>query len=438
MMAKQSSHMQFQSLNKYLRFSYISLFLLVFIIGGWMFFAKIQGAVIATGQVAVEGKPKIVQHLEGGIVSNIAVKEGDVVTKGQVVLNLDSTILNANLDAAQTNYFENEALMSRLMAENMGQEQIPWSNSLIHKRASTPRLGLAMTGQDQLFYARRRALEGEVNQFVQRIEQLKDEDKGLVSEIEFTRSELRLVEQEYSKLSDLLNQNLISRDRVTSLQRDRTRLLNAVAKLDSRRSGITNSIAESKIQISQVQRLRDEQVLTDLRLAQTKADNFSETLKTISSKSKLVRIKAPVSGVVHEMTVSTVGGVVAPGQEIMQIIPAREKLVISAHVMPSDLDQVTLGQGTNVIFSSLKQSLAPELDGTVSYISADNLVDPITGSPYFLVEVEIAENQIPKLNGQSLIAGMPADIFIQTESRSVLNYLLEPLKNTLKKTMRDG
>ena len=436
-MENQPTHMQFQSLNKYLRISYVSLFSLVVVFGGWTILAKIQGAVIATGQVAVEGKPKIVQHLDGGIVSNITVKEGDVVEKGQTVLTLDKTILNANLEAAQTNYYENQALISRLTAEKLGQDRIFWSKSLLGK-GKTSRVRVAMDGQEQLFNARRIALEGEINQFAQRIEQLKDEDRGIVSEIDFTRSELALVEQEFSKLSDLLRQNLISRNRVTDLERDRTRLRNAVSKLDARRTGIMNGIKEAQLQISQVQRHRNEEVLTELRLAQTQAESYSEALKTVSSKNKLVTIKAPVSGVVHEMTVFTIGGVIAPGQEIMKIIPERENLVISAQVMPEDLDQVTLGQDTNVIFSSLKQSSAPELDGTVSYISADNLIDPITGVPYFLVEVEIEDAQIPKLNGQSLVAGMPADIFIQTDKQSVLDYLLGPLKNTLKKTMRDG
>ena len=179
-------------------------------------------------------------------------------------------------------------------------------------------------------------------------------------------------------------------------------------------------------------------MLTELRLAETKADSYSEALKTISSKTELIDLRAPISGVVHEMSVSTIGGVIAPGQEIMQIIPKRESLVIQARVMPKDIDNVTIGQDTNVVFSSLKQSLAPELDGTVSYISADSLVDKITGLPYFVVDIEISDAQLTKLQGQSLLPGTPADIFIQTKKVSVLNYLLDPLKNTLNKTMRDG
>ena len=427
----------FQSLNKYLRFSYLSVFLLVFVFGGWTLLAKIQGAVIASGQVAVEGKPKVIQHLDGGIVSEISVKEGDVVSKNQTVLKLDATILNANLEAAETNYFENQALINRLLAEKTGQSSIFWSNALTRRRSNS-RVALAMSGQEQLFQARKSALSGEINQYTQRIEQFRDEDSGLMSEIDFTRSELNLVNQELDKMRTLLRQNLVSRNRVTQLERDQTRLRNAVAKLESRRAGLTNSIKEAQIAISQVQRLRNEQVLTDLRVAQTQADSYSEALKTVSTKTNLVRIQAPVSGVVHEMTVSTVGGVIAPGQEIMQIIPERDNLLIKAQVMPQDIDQVGLGQSTNVVFSALKQSAAPELDGTVSYISADSLTDPITGSPYFEVEIDVADAQLSKLQGQTLIPGMPADIFIQTQERSVFDYLVGPLKDTFKKTMRDG
>ena len=190
---------------------------------------------IASGQVAVEGKPKVIQHLDGGIVSEISVKEGDVVSKNQTVLKLDATILNANLEAAETNYFENQALINRLLAEKTGQSSIFWSSALTRRRSNS-RVALAMSGQEQLFQARKSALSGEINQYTQRIEQFQDEDSGLISEIDFTRSELNLVNQELDKMRTLLRQNLVSRNRVTQLERDQTRLRNAVAKLESRRA----------------------------------------------------------------------------------------------------------------------------------------------------------------------------------------------------------
>lgn len=425
------------ALNSYLRRSYVSLFCLVFVFGGWTVLAQIQGAVIASGQVAVDGKPKVLQHLEGGIISEIAVKEGDFVTQGQTVLKLDAIILEANLEAAETNYFENKALIDRLIAEQNGAFNILWSHEMLRRRTN-PRVKLAMAGQEQLFVARRNAMTGEIDQLNQRLEQLRGEDEGLVSEMEFTQSELNLVEQEYVRMSELLRQNLVSRNRVTQLELDSTRLRNAVSKLSSRRIGLSSAIEETQIQISQIGRLREEQILTELRIAQTQADNFSQALKTVSKKAKLVKIVAPVSGVVHEMTATTLGGVIAPGQEIMQIIPKRDALVINAQVTPQDIDQVTLGQETNVIFSALKQSAAPELDGVVSYISADNLIDPVTGAAYFNVEISIEDSQLPKLQGQPLLPGMPADIFVQTQEQSVFDYLTGPLKATMKKTMRDG
>jgi len=203
---------------------------------------------------------------------------------------------------------------------------------------------------------------------------------------------------------------------VTQLERERAQLINNISRLETRRASLHNSIKEAEIGIEQIQKQRDEQVLTELRQAQTHADSFSETLKTISKKNNHVTVHAPVSGTVHNMSVSTIGGVITPGQEIMQIIPKRDRLIIKAQIQPKDINQVVLGQNTNVIFSTLNQATAPELTGTVSYISADALTDEITGLPYFSVDVDVDETEISKLRGQSLIAGMPADVFIQTDT----------------------
>lgn len=188
---KQKTSVSELALNKYLRMSYASLFCLVFVFGGWTVLAKIQGAVIASGQIAVEGKPKIIQHLEGGIISEIAVKEGDFVSQGQTVVKLDAIILEANLEAAETRYFENLALVDRLISEQKNLGRIKWSREMV-KQQFNPRVKLAMSGQEQLFVARRDAKTGEIEQLNQRLEQLSGEDNGLVSEIEFTKSELRL------------------------------------------------------------------------------------------------------------------------------------------------------------------------------------------------------------------------------------------------------
>jgi len=173
--------LSYQSLNRYLRYSYASVFLLAAVVGGWSYLAKIQGAVIAAGSVAVEGKPKVVQHLDGGVISAIGVKEGDYVEAGHTVLKLDATILNANLEAAETNYYENKALIDRLLAEKTRRDRILWSPDLSGKRRNS-RVALAMSGQEQLFKARQIALAGELGQLSQRITQYQDEDSGVLTE----------------------------------------------------------------------------------------------------------------------------------------------------------------------------------------------------------------------------------------------------------------
>jgi len=429
--------LSFQSLTGYLRVAYLALFILVAVIGSWTFFSKIQGAVIASGQVAVDGEPQVLQHIEGGIISEIYVKEGDFVEANAPVMKLDATLIEANRVAAETNFYANEALISRLLSEQDGSENVVWLDSLTEK-ADNPTVILASATQEKLFRARRAALFGEVNTLEQRIAQLQDEDRGAFSEIQFTQSELDLITPELSKLRRLLQRNLVPRTRLTELERQETRLLNQRAQLKNRRTLISGSIREAQINIAQIFKARQEETLTLLSEARTRADSFNESLQTADSRTEQIFVRAPNSGFIHKMNLKTLGGIVSPGQEIMQIIPKREKLILTARVLPADIDQVSFGQATNVIFSALNQDSPPELAGTVIFISADSLINEVDGSPYFEVEVEVAPSEWDKLNGRVLKPGMPADIFIQTRERTVMQYLLDPLRKTISRTMRDG
>lgn len=429
--------LSFQSINNYIRMSYVFVAVLVFAVGGWAFLFQIQGAVVAQGTIGVEGKPKTVQHLDGGVISEILVKDGDLIEQGQALLKLDHTVLDANRAAAQTNFYENEALISRLLSERSGDGQIRWSSALI-KNKSESRAINAMRGQRQLFEARQYAFNGEINRLQLHINQLQEEVTGIESEIDHTIFEFDIVNQDLEKLRNLLQQSLVARDRVTSRELDKTRLTNEISKLKFRRESSILSIGESQAEINQLYNTRKEDILVALRTAQTQADSFNEDLQTASSKTEHIIIKAPVSGVVHNMEVTTIGGVIISGQELMQIVPVNDELVLQAQLQPQDIDQVSIGQDTKVIFSALNQKSPPELKGTVQYISADSLIDPVTGMPYFAVKIRIAESERTKLNGQKLIPGMPADIFIQTESRSVMNYLIAPLRKALNKTMREA
>jgi len=429
--------LSFQSLKAYLRLAYIALFILVVVVGSWAYFSTIQGAVIASGQVAVDGEPQVLQHIEGGIINEIYVKEGDFVEANTPVMKLDPTLIEANKTAAETNFFSNEALMSRLLSEQDGSDNVVWLDSLTDN-ADNPAVVIAMATQEKLFSARRTALFGEVSRLEQNIAQLLDEDRGVFSEIRFAETELDLISPELAKLQRLLQRQLVSRARLTELERQQTRLLNQRGQLLNRRALIAGSIREAQINIEQLFKARQEETLTLLSEARTRADSFNESLQTADSRTEQIFVRAPSSGFIHKMSLKTIGGVVAPGQEIMQIIPKREKLILTARVLPADIDQVTFGQGANVIFSTLNLDAPPELDGVVKFISADSLINEIDGSPFFEVEVEVAQSEWDKLNGRALTPGMPADIFIQTQERTVLQYLLDPLRKTISRTMRDG
>ena len=304
-------------------------------------------------------------------------------------------------------------------------------------QASTPEYSAKAT-QKALFEARQTALKGQIQQLKQRITRYKDEDRGLTSEIAFTKTELSQLSAELDKTRRLLARSLVPRSRVTELERQHIRLSNQDAQLRNRRNLIASSITEAQIEINQLHKARQEEVLTQLSEARRRADAFNEALKTADKRAEHIIIKAPMEGYIHKFGPNTLGGIIAPGQEIMQIIPKREKLLLSAQILPSDIDQVSYGQKTKVIFSALNLDAPPELSGTVSFISPDSLIDETHGGTYYLVDIEIAPSELSKLKGESLKPGMPADIYIQTQTRSVMQYLLAPLRKTLRSSMKDG
>ncbi|NNE58720.1 MAG: HlyD family type I secretion periplasmic adaptor subunit [Hellea sp.] len=434
---RSTADLSFQSLSSYLKLGYIFVAVLVLAVGGWAYFAKIEGAVIVSGKIAVEGEPKTVQHLDGGIISDIFVTQGDVVEKGQPLLVLDSTILSANVTAAEIKYFENEALIARLNAERAGRFQIDWPITLRQAR-SNPRVKAAMDGQSQLFQARQEAAYGHVQQIESNIDKLKIEEKGLVSERSFTLSEYNLVRTEHEKYSRLLEQGLVSRSRIVDLQRDMTSLENRLAKIESQRQNIVASIFQQEDEITQFNRRRQEEILTEFRDAQTRAGSFEESLKTSLTKKNSVQLFAPVSGTVHDLTVTTIGGVISSGQPILQIVPQNENLIISGQMSPDDIDQVFVGQSARVVFSTLDQNKTLEVVGIVEFVSANVLANETTGEPYFDLNVAIPDSELPKLQGVALTPGMPVSIFVQTNERTVMNYLFSPIRNALSYTMKDG
>lgn len=423
--------------DKFLRMGFIGIFLLVGIGLVWGSLAKIKGAVIAPGVVVVEGKPKTLQHLDGGIVGEIFVKDGDVVQEGEVVMQLDPTMLGANEDLVNTRLRETMARVARLEAERDSKRTITWPEDLVASK-SNPIVASAMLGQEKLFNARRIAASGQVEQLQQRIAQFKDQIDGLNSLISSKENQAMKIREEADAKRTLVEKGWLAKPVILTLEREELRLKGDVANHQSEIARLINSISETDVQILQLRRERQAEVLTELRQADTEASDFREQLTTASDQLRRIDVIAPVTGKVHNMTVTTVGGVVAPGQEIMQIIPADDRLIIEAQVDPADIDQIYPGQKTTVRLSAFNMRTTPEMNGLVIQSSADRIIDQVTGMPYYSVKIEIPPNELARLPANlTLLPGMPAESFMQTDSRSVLSYILKPATDAMDHTFRE-
>jgi HlyD family secretion protein len=421
--------------RKFLRTGYIAIGLLFLAFIAWTI-APLQGAVIATGTVIVESKPKVIQHLDGGIVAEIPVQNGTQVKSGDVLMRLDPTIIDANQGLVTTRLREAQARVARLEAERDKARTITFPADLMADM-SDPAVAKAVDGQQKLFDARRGAATGLVQQLSQRIDQSEDQIEGLNALIRSKRTQVDLIKAELVDLQRGLEKGVVTRTRFSAVQREQARIEGEMANHRADIARINNSISELETQILQLRKDRLEQVLTELRTAQTELSDLREQSVTATDQRRRVDVLSPVDGYVHNILVNTVGGVVAPGQEIMQVIPNSDRLIIEAQVQPGDIDMIYTGQVARLRMSSFNMRTTPEIGGVVLQSSPDRLIDPVTGLPYYTARVEIPEEELKYLNGQQLVPGMPAEVYLQTEKRSVFSYIMKPAVDAMSRGMRE-
>lgn len=428
---------QQDSYRSYLYWGFGSIAALLIGFFGWSLIAKINGAVMATGLVEVQGKPKTIQHLDGGIVGKIYVENGQSVQAGDVLLRLDPTMLDVNREIVDVQLHETLARVTRLQIERDGLPQITWPETLIAAQGE-PRVLRAMTGQEKLFEARRAAGLGQASQLRQRIAQSEDQIGGLESLMLSKESQIVKIREELVAKREIMEKGFLGKPAVLVLEREELRLEGDVQNHQADISRLKNAIAETREQIRQLQRDRQAEILTELREAELEASGFREQLIAASAQADRIEITSPVAGRVHNLVVSTEGGVVTPGQELMQIIPEDGKLIVVAQILPQDIDQIYEGQPTRVRFSAFNARRTPELNGEVIKVSPDRLIDPATGFPYYEVEVNVPDEELARLDDSlTLLPGMPAESFMQTESRSVFNYLIQPASDAMQRAGRE-
>ncbi|MFY9838528.1 MAG: HlyD family type I secretion periplasmic adaptor subunit [Xanthobacteraceae bacterium] len=409
---------------------------LVLGLGGWAATAQISGALIAQGSIVVDSNVKKVQHPTGGVVGELFVRDGDHVKAGDVLLRLDETVTRANLAIVTKGLTELYARKARLAAERDGADSVAVPPELAG-HLNDPDVKDALASERKLFELRRQDRLGQKQQLRERIAQLQEQITGLASQQDAKDKGIALVEQELQGVRDLWQKNLVQLSRLTSLQREEAQLQGERGQLVAQVAEAKGKIAEIQLQIIQVDEDLSSDVAKELRDIDSKIGEFVERKVTAEDQLKRTDIRAPQDGIVFQSTANTVGGVITAGDPIMLIVPESDNLMVEVKVDPKDIDQVQFGQPVVLRFTSFNVRTTPELNGTVSRIAADTTTDQRTGQSYYLVRISMTADEIKRLGDVKLTPGMPVEAFIETGERTMLSYLVKPLRDQLMRAFRE-
>ena len=417
---------------------FFALALLVGVLGVWSVQARISGAVIASGLVAVESNRQVIQHPQGGVVGEILAKDGDLVAAGDVVLRLDSTSLNSELAIIEGQLFELLARKARLEAERDGRDEFALSPLLKVATNLRPEVQDLVEGQSRLFMARAESLTKEDEQLIEQTAQIEEQIVGNEAQLKALRTQRRLIEEELVNSEELLAKRLIQSSRVLDLRREAAQVQGDIARLTSEIARLRGQISGIAVQRLQLETSRREGAITTLRDLQYNEIELSERRLAARETLSRLEIKAPVAGVIYGSSVFALQSVVQPAAPLMYVIPQDTPLVVNARVEAINIDQVHIGQEVSLRFAAFDQRQTPELLGRVTNLSADVFIDEASGVSYYQAELAPNPDELIKLGAQTLLPGMPVEAFIKTEERSPLSYLAKPLTDYFERAFRDG
>ncbi len=403
-------------------------------VGLWAATAPLSGAVIASGKVVVESHVRRIQHPSGGVVAEIRVKDGDRVKAGEVLVRLDETNAKASLALIEIELTRFRARKSRLEAERDGSQELVLPSEL--RGRDDPAVTQAIAGEERLFRTRRAAAEVQRSQLRERIAQSHEEIKGLEAQLEARAAQAILIKQELDGVKKLYEQSLVSLSRLTSLQREASRLVGEQGSLTSDKARVKGRIAEVELQILQIGEDLRREVTTELRDVDGKIADLSE--RRVAARDQLDRIemRAPQDGIVHQQTVHTIGGVIGPAEQIMLIVPETDGLVVEARVEPAMIDRLRIGQAAMLRFPAFDSATTPDLKGKLIHVSADSSTDQQSGASFYTARVALDRSEVDRLGGKTLLPGMPVEAFIQTGSRTALAYIVKPIEDQLARSFR--
>ncbi|HEY6632993.1 MAG TPA: HlyD family type I secretion periplasmic adaptor subunit [Rhizobiaceae bacterium] len=412
--------------------------LLVGGLGGWAATTHLDGAIVARGQLAVSGNVKLIQHRDGGIVDRILVRDGMRVEAGQEMLRLDDSALRGNYAIVEAQLVDLVAKRRRLRAEQLGEAEMGEAELLPGFEGMEKELAKALAAEAALFQARRTATAGQKAGITEQIRQLKAGVRGLDARLGATRDQVRLIGKELEGVETLMSQGLTTQRQLLALQRTRAELTGTIGQLETEIAQSNIAITRSELEMSQVDLVQREQAERDLREVDARIAELMERRSAAREQLDRLVVRAPQTGLVSQLAVHTIGGVIAPGATVALIVPEGDQLVVEARIRPTDIDQAAIGQHAELQLQTADARMLPPFAGKVTALSADVIVQPATQESYYLARISIAdETRLRK--ERSLVSGMPVEVFLATTARrTALQYLLSPLTDQLSRAMRES
>jgi len=402
----------------------------------WAALAPLDEGVPTSGVVAIDTKRKAVQHLTGGIVKSVHVREGQIVQEGDRLVEIDPANALASFESVRQRYYTLRATEARLVAEQGGRDTISFHPDLLAER-NAPLVADMIANQEGLFEARRKAFQAEIQAMEESITGLEATISGYRGLLESRRTQLALLKEEIRGLEGLVNEGYAPRHSLLSLQRTQAEIIGAIADLQGDIERSRSSLAETRLRITQRSQEFRKGVDQELAEVRSQVDAEGERFNALKADLERTVIRAPTSGQVVGLAMQTVGGVIGAGQKIMDIVPQDEPLLLETHVPPNLIDRVRAGLGVDVRFSAFAHSPMLVVPGEVVSVSNDLLGNDQTGEYYYLARVSVTEEGMKKLGSRQLQAGMPVEVVIITGERSMLTYLLHPLLKRIAFSMKE-
>ena len=403
---------------------------------GWAAFAPLDSAVVANGVISAEGNRKTIQHLEGGILRKILVREGEKVKAGQLLFELDPTQANAAAGITKNQYVALKAMEARLLAERDQRPSISFPADLLSQRAD-PMVARAIADEEAQFQERRQTLQGQVDLMNAQRDQFQSEIDGIDRQTQGLKDQLGYIEDELSDLRKIYDKGLVPRPRLLALEREQANLSGSIGRLTADRAKAVQGISETQLKIRQIKQTFFEEVSQSIAETRVKLAEVTEKEVVASDQQRRINVVSPVNGTAQNLRFFTEGAVVRPAEPMVDIAPDDEAFVIQAHFSPTDVDNVFPGMVTEVRLPAFHSREIPILNGKIESISRDRLSDPEGKTTYFLAIVRVDIKQLPKPLREKVTAGMPAQVIVPTRKRTVLDYLISPLRDSLRTTMRE-